>query len=155
MADVTSNYVLSTPGGTINFNTCAIGDGADCYFLTEITGIDAATIRNPLDNAPITDGGLMHNFYEGPMHVVMSGALLIQTTQIMNTIVSTRNAMKQSLLTALRSCLRADGTLSWTESGVGARSLTVRYEQPLNVQGSDSPIQTFTFGLASAQSTPS
>jgi hypothetical protein len=155
MADVAANYSLATPGGTIDFNECVINDRANCYFLTEITGIDAAAIRNPMDNAPITDGGLVHNFYEGPMHPVFSGALLVQSTQVGNTIVAIRNAMKQSLLTALRSILRADGTLTWTELGVGARSLTVRYDQPLEVVGSDSPIQTFTFGLASEQSTPS
>src|SRR5574338_1647449 len=152
MADVAADYSLSTPGGTIDFNTCVINDRGDCYFLTEVTGLDGAPIRNPQDNAPITDGGLIHDFYEGPLHPVMAGALLIQSTQVGNTIESLRNAMKEALKTALRSILRADGTLSWTEPGVGALSLPVRYEQPLEVVGSDSPIQTFTFGLVSAQS---
>lgn len=155
MADVAADYVLDTPGGDIPFNTCVIGDRGNCYFLTEITGIDAADIRAPIDNAPITDGGLIHNFYEGPLHVVMAGALLIQSTQVGNTVETLRNGMTAALKAALRSILRADGTLSWTQPGVGAQSLTVRYEQKLEVVGSDSPIQTFTFGLVSAQSTPS
>jgi hypothetical protein len=151
--DPSSNYVLTTGGGTINFNTCEVNDATNCYFLTEITGLDGAPIRNPMDNAPITDGGLIHNFYEGPLHPVFAGSILIQSTRVDDTIQQIRNDMVRDLRNALRSILRADGTLTWTEAGVGNHSLTVRYEQPLSITGLE--MLAFTFGLASESSTPS
>jgi hypothetical protein len=151
--DPAANYLLTTPGPDIQFNTCNVNQKTDCYFIQDVNGLDSAVIRNPVDNAPVTDGGLVHDFYEGPLHPTFSGYILIQSTTIGNSIETIRNGMVDQLRQALRSMLRADGTLSWTIPGVGAKSLAVRYDQALNITGVE--LLQFTFGLVSAASTPS
>jgi hypothetical protein len=59
--------------------------------------------------------------------------------------------MSEALRVALDSIIAADGTLSWTPVGFGARSLTVRNEVPLNVTyEQDYRLSAFSFGLVSA-----
>lgn len=149
MADFSVSYVLTTPGGTITFNSTGTDDfnvyGSNEYYITDGQGLDAAPIRAPIDNAPQADGGLVHNFWKGPRHIVLEGALIIRSTHVQNTIRSLRNSMEAALLTALESILQADGTLAWTPAGQGARSLTVRNEIPCEFSGIE--LKTFTFGL--------
>ena len=152
MADISVAFVLTTPGGTITFNSTGDDDfnqyGSNEYYLSDSQGLDGAPIRAPVDNAPQDDGGLVHNFWEGPRHIVLEGALIIRSTHVQNTIRTLRNSMEAALLTALTSILRADGTLAWTPAGQGARSLTVRYEIPCEFSGVE--LKTFTFGLVAA-----
>ena len=152
MPDIATVYTLTTPGGTITFNNGA----TDEYYLSEIGGLEDAPIRAPVDNRPQTDGGLVHDFYEGPLHLTLEGILFIRSTRVQNSIRTIRTSMTDNLRTALRSILRADGTLAWTPYGSTARSLTVRYEVPLDPRYIDNYLNVaFSFGLVSASSTPS
>ena len=152
MADLSVPYVLTTPGGTITFNSTGTDDfnsyGSNEYYITDGQGLDGSPIRAPIDNAPQADGGLVHNFWKGPRHIVIEGALIIRSTHVMNSIRALRNTMEEDLLDALESILQADGTLAWTPAGMSARSLTVRYEVPLEFSGVE--LKTFVFGLVAA-----
>src|SRR3989337_1851967 len=142
MADLSVQYTLTTPGGTILFNNSGIDSfnayGADEYYISDIQGLDGAPIRAPVDNRPQTDGGLVHPFFKGPRRVTIEGALMIRSTRIMNSIRVLRNEMEEDLRVALESIEAADGTLAWTvqlSGGPDARSLTVRNEIPVEFRG--------------------
>ena len=72
LAEFSLPYVLSTPGGTITFNS-----GADTYYLQNVTGLDGAPIRAPIDNRPQAHGGLVHRALLGPRHITFDGMLLV------------------------------------------------------------------------------
>jgi hypothetical protein len=147
MADVSAAYTLTTPGGIIAFN-----DGStDEFFITTISGLEAAQIRAPVDNRPQTDGGIVHDFFFGPQQITVDGIFRIRSSYVQNTILTVRNEMTEDLRTALNSILRADGTLAWTPLGQSAESLTVRYHVALQPSHVDNYLNlAFSFGLIAA-----
>src|SRR3990167_286210 len=148
MADVGVPYALATPARTIPFND----DSADQYYITEIGGLAVPTIRAPIDNVPLGDGGLVHDFWKGPRHLSIEGVLLIQSTRVQDTVVDIRNQMEDALVFVLESILRADGTLTYPPTGAGARSLTVRHDIPLEFRHVENYLLiSFTFGLVAAE----
>jgi hypothetical protein len=150
VADVTVLYTLTTPGGTVLFND----DAVDEYYLSNIAGLDGAPIRAPVDNAPQTDGGLVHDFFLGPRHVTMEGILFIRSSRVGDEIRDQRNVMEQTLREALESALRADATLAWTPAGGDPHLLTVRYEVPVEFTYTDNFLtKSFAFGLVAADPT--
>lgn len=153
MADLVCEYTLATPGGTVVLNDGLLGDGTDKYWVENITGLDGAPLRTPIDNRPQTHGGLVHRFFKGPRHPVFEGKLLVETVPIPSSdCQAVWNTMEAALLTALESILDgglAVGTLSWTPAGQAARSLTdVQCEVPLDIRAIENyHVRTFTFGL--------
>lgn len=143
MAQANATYTLTTPGGTITLN----GTG-DRYFIDSVEGLDGAPIRAPIDNRPLTDGGLVHDFFLGPRLITFEGTIIIDSQTTESGYLSQRNTMEANLLTALNSILRANGTLAWTPQGQSARSLTVRNNVELRVAGKW--LKTFIFGLVAA-----
>lgn len=147
MADVGVPYVFTTPGGTITFND----DSLDQFYITNIPGLGSPSLRTPIDPAPQAHGGLVHNFWKGPRHIIVEGVFLITSTRIMNSIVVIRNTMEESLRVACESTLQADATLAWTPLGQSARSLIVRMEVPLEFTHIENYLlESFTFGLVAA-----
>lgn len=148
MADVGVSYTLTTPGGTVVFN-----DGsADQHYITEIRGLGAPALRTPMDNVPLGDGGLIHDFWKGSRHIGIEGIFLITSVRVMNSIVIVRNDMEQELVDALESILRADGTLAYAPQGEGTRTYTVRYEVPLEFTHTDNyTVLAFSFGLVAGE----
>ena len=148
MADVGVSYVLTTPGPDITFNSGSL----DQFYITEIRGLGAPSLRTPMDNVPLGDGGLIHDFWKGPRHIGVEGIFLIQSTRVMNSIVAIRNQMEFDLTDALESILRADGTFAFTPQGEGARTFTVRYEVGVEFSHTDNYLTlAFTFGLVAEQ----
>jgi hypothetical protein len=140
--------VLTTPGGTITFNS----DASDQFYLTEVSGLDGVPLRTPVDPVPFGDGGIVHDFWEGPRHVLMEGVLLIESTRIQNSILTIRNDMEEDLRVALASIKRDDGTLAWTPLGQSSRTLTVRNEVQLEMRHIENYLlRSFTFGLIAAE----
>jgi hypothetical protein len=147
MTDVSVPYVLTTPAGTITFND----DSADQFYLTNIEGLDGAPIRAPIDDAPQTDGGIVHDFYLGPRHIIMEGTLLILSTRVQNSILTIRNQMEADLIEAHESLRSQDGDLQWTPLGQSARQLTVRGDVPVQTRHEDNYLTVaFAFGLVAA-----
>jgi hypothetical protein len=148
VADLTVQYVLTTPGPDITFNTGTLFDGTDKYWIQSIIGLDGPSIRAPVDNVPFGDGGIIHTFWKGPRRVVIDGILLIESPE---DCMERRNALSSQLHLALESIIAADGTLAWQPTGLSAVSLTVRNEVTLEVSYTDNfAVSTFSFGLISA-----
>lgn len=154
MADLTVQYVLATPGGTITFNDGDLRDGTDKYWIQNITGLDGAGIRTPIDNVPFGDGGIVHDFWKGPRHVVFEGVLITESVgfpSFGDDCITVQNEMEEDLIDVLESIIRADGTLSWTPLGLSARSLTVRHDVTLEFSAIEQyALKQFTFGLVAA-----
>jgi hypothetical protein len=151
MADVAVLFTLTTPGGTILFNNGSLHTTTDLYWITEVGGLDGAPIRAPIDNRPLIDGGLVHNFFKGPRHVTVEGVIIVQSQPLGQACQTVRNTMENNLRVALESILQADGTLAWTPTGLGARSLTVRHDVPLEYRHVENYLLlSFTFGLVAA-----
>lgn len=146
--EVGIQYLLETPGGDITFN-----DGDGVLFLTNLRGIDQATIRNPYTNVPHSDGAILHTFRRGATFISFEGVIMAET-----------RAAEDSAVTSLRQALDAiiysgpgqygylisggvtswtkpsagglnDGILSWTPPGSTQRSMTVYLHEPLEVAG--------------------
>ncbi len=72
----------------------------------------------------------------------------MNSVSIEDDIVEIRNDMTNDLSSALAILLRTDGTLAFTPQGVAARSITVRYEVPLQTtHGDNYHSLQFSFGL--------
>lgn len=152
MADVIVQYLLTTPGPDITFNTGDVGDGTDKYWITSIRGLDGPSIRAPVDPVPFGNGGIVHTFWKGPRRVVVDGVLLIESPV---NCMQRRNALAVPLQQALASIIAATGTLAWTPTGQAALSLTVYNEVPLEIGYSDNfTVSTFSFGLISEAADP-
>lgn len=144
MAELSITYSLVTPGPDITFSDTGTGDE---YRLTDILGLDQAPLRAPVDDSPQTDGGIVHDIFKGPRHIVFTGLLLCRTGTS-----AARNTMEDNLISALDSILLANGTLSFTRSGGTSRTLTVRCDVPVvYATWSGFPnTKTFIFGLVAA-----
>jgi hypothetical protein len=154
MADIAAVYTLTTPGGTITFNNGDLKDGTDKYWIQNIQGLDGPPLRTPIDNRPQTHGGLVHNFFKGPRHVVFEGVLVTESVgfpSLGDACIQRQNEMEEDLIDALESILQADGTLGWTPLGLAARSLTVRHDVILEFSAIEAyALKQFTFGLVAA-----
>lgn len=146
MAEFSAVYTLATPASNVTFNS-----GNDRYTITDINGLDGAPIRAPIDNRPLTDGGLVRTFFLGPRQITISGFLNVNSSGTDVGYVTARNGMENTLMTALNSILRADGTLSWTPTGGSLRTLTVRNDEPVQFNGGWQ--KQFIFGLVAANPT--
>lgn len=154
MPDLAATYTLATPGGTIIFNSGDLKDGTDKYWVQNISGLDGTSIRAPIDNVPFGDGGIVHDFWKGPRHVVFEGVLVTESVGFPShgdACIQRQNEMEEALIDALESILRDDGTLSWTPLGLAARSLTVRHDVTLEVSAIENfALKSFVFGLVAA-----
>lgn len=150
MADIGVVYTLTTPGPDITFNQFTEPfQGQDQYYITEIRGLESPSLRTPTDPVPLGSGELVHEFFYGATHITFEGVILVDSTEIMNSVVVIRNSMTANLKSALNSILAADGSLGWTPQGQGAQSVTgLRYEVGLQTpHSSDYRMLEFSFGL--------
>lgn len=148
MPDLAVEYTLVTPAGTVVFNDNAV----DQFYITNIPeGMSGAPLRTPMDPVAFGDGGNSYNFWKGARHIIFEGIFLVTSTPPCDAMVAIWNQMEDDLETALSSIAALDtdtGTLTWTPTGLAARSLTVRHDVPLDVQPDQNyAVRTFTFGL--------
>lgn len=150
MADLTVEYLLTTPGPDITFNDGVLWDGlADKFWFSSIQGLDMAELRTPTDPVPFGSGSIVHTFWRNGLSPVFDGMLLLDPPTLIN-CQSRRNALAFNLLDALESIVAANGTLAFTPVGQAAQSLTVRCNVPLSIQYTDDyRVSTFSFGLIS------
>ena len=155
MADLTVEYLLTTPGPDITFNDGDLNDGVDKLWIDGIQGLDGPAIRAPVDPVPFGDGGLIHTFWLGPRRVIFDGMLLLDPPTLAN-CQERRNDLAFNLQNALLSIVNVAGTLTWTPVGQAAQSLAVYNEVPLNITYTDNfLVSRFSFGLISADALPS
>jgi hypothetical protein len=157
MADYSAIYTLTTPGPDITFNNGTFGAGSvtDLYWIDTIHGLDGPSLRVPSEDVPFGDGGLVHRSWKGPRHPVFEGRMIVQSVGV-SECQAVFNLMEKNLREALGFIIApSSGTLAWTPAGDVAYSLTVYYEQSLDVQPGDNyRTRTFSFGLISPASDP-
>lgn len=147
MADYSVVYSLATAGGTVLFNNGDLRTLDDLYWVQNIRGLDSPSLRTPVDDAPQAHGAIIHNFWKGARHVGFEGELFVQSVPP-SACQAVLNGMEAALRAALESILQTNGTLTWTPSGGGAESLSVRYEISLEISpNNDYATRSFTFGL--------
>lgn len=148
MTDIAVPHVMTTPGGTITFNS----DALDQYYLNAIPGLAGAVARVVVDRVPYGHGVIVHPAWRDGRFFQPSGSLLIQSTRVQDAIVVIRNEMEEDLRVAYESILDADGTWVWTPQGEAQRTLTIRRDaQPLEFTHEDNyQIVDFSFGLIAA-----
>ena len=145
MAELSIVYTLTTPGGTVQFNT-----GADVHRITNITGLSGAPRRITVEPMPQGHGGIVFPGKKGPRHITVDGEW--RATSNLLTIRALVNGLENTLRAALDTIIDADGSWSWTPTGGSSRSLTVRNDQELQrrFQPDKPTIPAFIFGLVAA-----
>jgi hypothetical protein len=147
MADICDIYTLAG----LTFNAAA---PADTYVISEITGLDGAPIRAPVDDRPQTDGGIVFPNFLGPRRITFEGFFGVRSVDYgadPSGYVVALNTLEAAMLTALEGIRNSDGTLAWTGS-----SITVRHDSPcLTSQGQRGSAfeRRFIFGLVAANPT--
>ena len=139
---------------TLDYGTGSVdfhggGDIGAGLVLTALDGIAQAPIRAPIDDAPQTDGGIVHQFFYGPRHLTVEGFVL-PFGYDSSYAASMWNTM-DGLVAALDQILRADGTFAWTPPGQTVHSLTVRCDVPVSFSGAFQ--KQFIFGLVAGDPT--
>lgn len=125
MADYCCVYTYG--GVTINAadpaNTLIIGDDGD------ITGLDGAPIRAEIDDQGQSDGGLVHPKFYAARIITFSGEVLIRSVGFEDTTayITAINTLEAAVVTALQSQLNTETSLSWTPTGLSARSIACTY----------------------------
>lgn len=155
MPDLVCSYAITTPLGSVVLNNGSLGDGTDKYWISDIPeGLGTAPIRAPIDKIAFGDGARFHTFWKDGRSITFEGTFVVETVPLASDGCQTVfNVMEESLRSALESIKDTDGTLTWTPSGLGARSLTVRFHgQPgLAVRPAENYlIRTFEFGVFAA-----
>ena len=154
MADYSTTYTLTTPGGTIVFNDGQLGGGSkdNLYWIANIQGLDGPTLRVPSEDVPFGHGGIVHRSWKGPRHPILEGSLIVQAVPFGHPgCQAILNEMEDNLRVALDSILApTGGTLAWTPTGQSAKSLTVFYEVALDIEPENGYVtRSFNFGLIS------
>lgn len=143
MAEYNAPATLTTPGGTIQFNTVA----KPCYYMdaSRCSGLDMAPVRVTVEDRPTADGGIVHRAWLGPRHITLGGQLVVDT-------LADRATLMANLETALLSILQADGTYSWSPVTGGTHTISgVRCEIPVAYDGYLQ--KGYLFGLVAADPT--
>lgn len=151
MAEIGAPYTLVTDGGSVDFNTrysWLDGDGKVIeYFMTDVAGLDGnPSTRTPIEDYPITDGGLVFDFYEGPRHMTFTGYVLAPD-------VAGRNTLEDTLTTVCKAAQRSDGTLTYSPTGGSPKTWTVRCDVQPSYPG-QGVLKEFIFGLVAAVPDP-
>jgi hypothetical protein len=151
LADLCAQYTIA--GIKINNTTV----GADRLLTSQdsgqILGLDGAPVRSQVDLLGQTNGGIVHPKFLGPRIITFAGEVHIQTvTDAASTAFAAAiNTLEAAVISALEGILNTPSTLSWTPTGLGARSISVSYGVPgqeIQFQGPMLPGErTFSFSL--------
>ena len=126
--DYSAKYVIVGPDGT----TVSFNDDTDenfCGYLTTITGLDCAEVRENAQNKVAGSGGLHDNFYAGRLPWSFSG--MIQPSVL-------TNAKQELIQAAVNKAKAIDGKLLWYPSNGQTgieRMVAFRCQQPTRMSG--------------------
>jgi len=125
--DYSAMYRIVGPDGTtVSFNDDTQSDF--CGYLSEITGLDCAEVRENAENNVAASGGMHDNFYLGRLPWSFTG--LIQPSILTNTV-------QEEIQRAVNKATNLDAQLLWTPSngGGGERMVRFRIQQPTRMSG--------------------
>lgn len=113
-------------------------------YLTDITGLDSAEVRENADNISGQDGGIHGDFFYGRRPITLSGSMI-------NVISAEDRNEKTTKMLQACNAMRADATLEWTPEGGEPTYVKVRRSQQApRVTGGWA--KDFQIGLVSADS---
>ena len=154
-----NSHSILTSRGFVLFNNLqsdggmglSLGSG-NGYLLQAVGGGVYPQIRNPVQNRPQKDGGIVRPFWKGAKYIEFDG-LVIATT------AAKRQTLDDHLRGSLDVLLYENGTWSWTPSGTTARTHTVRLFEPVEILpsggggpgGVNAAPKTFTFTLIAGE----
>jgi hypothetical protein len=121
---------VTTSAGTITLNdleTDVLGPG-NGYLVQEATGVHYPAVRNPVDNRPNQDGGLLHPFQKGAKYMRIAG-LIISVSPV------ERASLDDRIKGYLDPLLREDGSYTWSPVDGGDRTHTVRLFSEVEISG--------------------
>lgn len=122
--ELSAVYTITGPDATAAvFNDSTSGNFVG--YLTDISGLDSPEVRESADNIVEGDGGVHGAFYYGRRPVTFEGMIAPDPS-------TTLNARIDQLFRATNA-MRADATVTWTETGGVGRRLLVRRQQPLRI----------------------
>jgi hypothetical protein len=147
MAEYGAVASLATPYETIVFNDIT-SPAMYLHNPENCSGLDGDTVRATIEDKPQTHGGIVHPGKRGPRRIVLSGLIIVDQSLSAWDQIAQRNGIERELQLALRSIQDEDGTYTWSQSGVGEYSLTVRNDIGLTVVGG--LLKTYNFGLVAA-----
>jgi hypothetical protein len=157
MADLCAPYSIA--GITINNATAGVDRLLTSFENGQITGLDGAPVRSQVDLLAVTNGGIVHTKYYAPRIITFAGEVHIQSvTEAMTTAYITAiNTLEAAVISALEGILNTPSTLSWTPTGLSARSISVTYGVPGQEIQFSGPMlpgeRTFAFSLVAASPT--
>lgn len=125
MADTCCVYTF----GSLTVNA-ATGDTLHTDFEGgDIQGLDGAPIRKQIDPEGQSSGGIVHPAFFGPRIITFTGKILIrsQTSPGSTAYIGAVNAVIAAAKSALEAQLNSATTLSWTETGGSAHSISCTY----------------------------
>jgi hypothetical protein len=95
----------------------------------DIQGLDGAPIRKQIDPQGQSDGGIVHAAFFGPRVITFTGKVLIRSVADISdsAYIAAVNAVISNAKSALEAQLNSAATLSWTETGGGAHSISCTY----------------------------
>jgi hypothetical protein len=141
MSEIYLGYSLDTPLGTLNFNP----DPNPGLYLSDVAGLDGASMRANADNLPQRDGAYVYDSLRGARYPVLSGEI-----RVLDTLANRLTAMEQ-LVQYTDSIRRSDGLLRWTPTGLTERGCTVRLLDAITITGV-AVLKTFQIPLIAADS---
>lgn len=152
MAESAAPQTLTTPTGTILFNQdITVAGVANCMYWVENTeGLDDAPVRAPQEDRPRTPGGIIHDILDGARHITIEGYLYIGPDTAYNQVVA-RNTMERDLRLVLRGARTADGSYSYSPTGLGTDVYTIRNDVPVTYPGKMP--KRFIFGMVAGDPT--
>lgn len=118
--------LIGANADTLAFNDWANERANGLLMVDEVSGLDAATLRAPVDNRPQRDGLIVHPFYDGGRVFMVTGRVL--PTSLANGII-----MHDRIRALTNSIKRADGRFTFTPTGQATRFLTVRLNDSVNI----------------------
>lgn len=159
MADLCCQYTL----GSIKINDTTAGANRllTSFENGHILGLDGAPIRSQVDPKGQTDGGIVHPKFFGPRIITFQGEVQIQSVLWAGgsdaAYLTAMNTLEASVISALEGIRNSATSLSWTPTGLSARSISVTYGVPGQEIQFDGPMvpgeRTFSFSLVAASPT--
>jgi hypothetical protein len=117
-------YTVLTPDGTDWFDLNDLTSAKSVGRVTDVTGLDAAEIRENAQEIPAGDGGTNLAFYRGRRPWTISGLIAPQFP------VLSRADAQERIELVMSQALRSDGYLIWTPSDGIPKYIPFRTQQP-------------------------
>lgn len=128
-------YYVYNPAQTDYFALNVPGDANFAGYVSDVTGLDDAEVRENAQNVNAGDGGFHGRFWRGRRPWTVSGFVMPVTPVI------ARSAAVEHMEGIMAQCLAQDGFLMWTQASGITKYIPFRKQQPLRDTKGQSNVQ--------------